>query len=185
MPAFNCVRCGHENSLNTYGYGGKFKGKLTCPICRAVHEAQMESMNILSLELAGFDPLALSSTTPEDVLADYYEAQRCSQVNAFKAVVTLCRRALQSAVDMKGADKKGDLKNKIDELTQKKLISPDIASLAHGIRFFGNYGAHPQDDELKQITELEAQTIFSLTGQILLRLFEPISNPTITWQKQG
>lgn len=180
MAAFNCVRCGKENWLNPYGYGGVFKGKLTCKYCGAVHNAVMQHQDLSSLELAGFEFLQLPKEVPQEIKEDYHEAQRCSQVNAYKGVVTLCRRALQVAVEFQGAGKKGTLKEKIDNLKLKGLISSDLASLAHGIRFFGNYGAHPQEDELKQITKLEAETTFSLTGQLLRQLFKaPIEEARI------
>ncbi|MCX5991189.1 MAG: DUF4145 domain-containing protein [Chloroflexi bacterium] len=146
----------------------------------------MEGHNLIALELAGFDSIQLPPNVPREAREDYHEAQRCSQVDAYKGVVTLCRRALQIAVESvesKEADKKGSLRDKIDKLAQQEVISSDFASLAHGIRFFGNYGAHPQEDELKQITKVEAETTFYLTGQLLSRLFKLSETSTGDWQK--
>ncbi|NQS88677.1 DUF4145 domain-containing protein [Patescibacteria group bacterium] len=97
---------------------------------------------------------------PGHIALDYLEALLCREVYAYKAAVTMCRRALQASLLDMGANKKLKLEKQIDELFSKGKITEAIRDEAHKIRSLGNIGAHPDKDELKDVSEQEVEKIF-------------------------
>jgi len=90
----------------------------------------------------------LPPTIPKEVLSDYIEAVKTINVRAYEATVAMARRVLQQALEDKGASRGRRLLDQINELRDKGILDKAIASLAHGIRQYGNYSAHPQTDLL-------------------------------------
>jgi len=82
------------------------------------------------------------------------------------------RRALQQALEDKGATKGSKLLDQINELEGKGLLSKPTSYLAHAVRAFGNYGAHPNDDLLAQITRDDAETALMAAKKILKELYK-------------
>jgi len=114
----------------------------------------------------------LPSSVPENVLDDYSEAVSTFNTNAYKASVAMARRALQQALEDKGATKGSNLFKQIDELKSKGLLSEPALHLAQAVRAFGNYGAHPSDDLLAQITRDDAVTALMATKKILNDIYK-------------
>ena len=85
---------------------------------------------------------------PNDVLADFKEAVVCLSNKCPKAAVAMFRRSLQSAMINLGANSSMEL---VDQIKNVKNLTDDIKDWAHNIRIFGNWGVHPQDDNLKDI----------------------------------
>jgi hypothetical protein len=119
-----------------------------------------------------FPPVSLDkpSHVPSGVADDYVEATLCLSVGAYKAAAAMCRRALQSAALDKGC-KHAKLNAQLNELSQKGLLNPSLLKVAHQVRYFGNYGAHPDEDGLGDVTQKEADTIRDLTWQVLEDLY--------------
>ena len=113
----------------------------------------------------------LPSSVPNEVLSDYIEAVKSFNVGAYKATVAMARRALQQALEDKGATKQTKLLDQIRELENKGLLDKATASLAHGIRQFGNYGAHPQTDLLANVTHDDARLAIDVLRKILKVLY--------------
>jgi hypothetical protein len=93
-------------------------------------------------------------------------------INAYKASVAMARRALQQALEDKGATKGSKLLDQINELEGKGLLSKPTSYFAHAVRAFGNYGAHPNDDLLAQITRDDAETALMAVKKILKELYK-------------
>ncbi len=113
----------------------------------------------------------LPDNLPEGVLMDLIEASKCIDIEASRAAVVMLRRAIQEALSLKEPDKVLSLYKQIDQLKEKKLISDDVASLAHGIRFLGNFGAHPDDDLLNDVSFEDAKLAYQVIMKILKQLF--------------
>lgn len=113
----------------------------------------------------------LPDTLPEEVLLDMLEASKCMDIEASKAAVVMARRALQRALLLKGADKTLPLHKQIDKLKDDGIISSDVASLAHGVRYLGNFGAHPDDDILNDISFEDVKLAYQVVLKILAQLF--------------
>lgn len=58
-----------------------------------------------------------------------------------------------------------------DELETKRIINPSMKDIAHTIRKIGNWGAHPQDDPLKDVTLDDASELLEFTSEFLDEVF--------------
>jgi len=114
----------------------------------------------------------LPSSVSENVLDDYSEAVSTFNINAYKASVAMARRALQQALEDKGATKGSKLLDQINELEGKGLLSKPTSYFAHAARAFGNYGAHPNDDLLAQTTRDDAEAALMAARNILKELYK-------------
>jgi Domain of unknown function (DUF4145) len=104
---------------------------------------------------------------PEPIRESFAEAQRCYFSDANKGVVAMCRRTMQGLAEDKGATG-GNLKGEIDDLLSKGLITKSLHDAAHEIRYFGNFGAHPRDDGLDNISNEDVRQILQLTEDFLV-----------------
>ena len=108
----------------------------------------------------------LHESIPEMVGNDYVEAIKCFDIGANKASVVMCRRAIQSSVIEKDANK-GRLVDQIDELYDSQIITKDIKDWAHEIRVTGNIGAHPDEDGLQNVTKEDAEELIKFMEEYL------------------
>lgn len=112
----------------------------------------------------------LPSGLPPEILRDMVEASKCVDIEASRAAAAMVRRALQQALLNIGTQET-DLYLQIEDLKNRNMLSPFEVSFAHGIRFLGNYGAHPQDDLLKEVTLEDAREAFQAVSKILRQLY--------------
>jgi hypothetical protein len=95
--------------------------------------------------LEAFYPLgapddSVADEVPKLIAGDFGEALRCLWVKAYKATVTMCRRALQSScVELKAKD--GKLHEQIDDLATRGVITASLKEMAHEVRLTGNDGS--------------------------------------------
>ena len=89
-------------------------------------------------------------TVPREVLEDFAEGVICLHNKCPRAATAMFRRSLQSALLERGSNPKQDL---IDQIKNAGYLTQDIKDWAHNIRIFGNWGAHPQNDNLKDADE--------------------------------
>jgi Domain of unknown function (DUF4145) len=108
---------------------------------------------------------------PPAVADDFVEGQLTLSVGAFKSAVTTFRRSLQAAALEQGSDPKLKLVKQLDELGEKGALNQSLLKVAHQVRHFGNYGAHPDEDGLGDVTEDEARAVGELTWQVLEDLY--------------
>jgi len=128
-----------------------------------------------SLRLHAFFPLgkpndSVDESVPPEVSADFKEALRCHWVEAYKASVVMCRRALQSSVLALGA-KDEKLVEQIDFLFAKGKITEPLKDFAHEVRLTGNDGAHPDKDGLVSVTEKDALDMIEFTREYLHHVY--------------
>jgi len=93
---------------------------------------------------------------PEEVTLDYEEGLRCLSASSPRAAASMFRRSLQVALIELGADQQKDL---IDQIKSTSRLTDDLKDWAHNIRIFGNWGAHPQKDKLKDIDMTKAREV--------------------------
>jgi hypothetical protein len=115
--------------------------------------------------------IELPENLPSEALKDMVEASKCIDVEASRAGATMVRRALEQVLIDKGADRNKDLYEQIDELKNKKQLTAYETSLAHGIRYLGNFGAHPEDDQLKDVNLDDAKLAFQIVSKIMRQLY--------------
>ena len=107
---------------------------------------------------------------PEAIRMDFREAKRCRWVNAYKAAVVMCRRAVQASCVALGA-KKNKLIDQIDEIAAMGIITSSLRDFAHEIRLEGNDGAHPGKDGLEDVTEKDADDILEFTDHFFNHVY--------------
>jgi hypothetical protein len=121
-------------------------------------------------ELKSFYPLGRPNdecdpSIPVNIAGDYKEALRCRWIEAYKATVTMCRRAIQASCLEKKADKQKK------ELAAKGVITQPLREFAHEVRLEGNDGAHPDTDGLENVTQKDADDIIEFTHEYLHHVY--------------
>ena len=101
---------------------------------------------------------------PPEVLMDYQEALKCQSIGASRASSSMFRRALQNSMLGLGADHNLDLIKQIQSLDS---LPDNIKDWAHQIRIFGNWGAHPDKDNLKQVTPEDVEEVHDFISKFL------------------
>jgi hypothetical protein len=113
----------------------------------------------------GSAPDRVDASIPGPIASDYLEGIRCRFVNAYRATVVMCRRALQASAIAMGANKDAKLNAQIKELFTKGKITETLRDFATEVRLVGNDGAHPDPDGLENIGEKDADDILVFTAQ--------------------
>src|SRR5260370_13990863 len=112
----------------------------------------------------------VDAEVPASVSEDFKEALRCHFIRAHRAVVVMCRRAIQqSAIELKANGSK--LINQIDDLFRNGKITESLKDFAHEVRLTGNDGAHPDKDGLSDVTEIDANEIIEFTREYLHHVY--------------
>ncbi len=120
------------------------------------------------------DVYIIKGADPE-VRSDFSEAQKCYNVEAYKAAVVMCRRALEGMTCSMGAEGR-TLIEKMEDIYQKGLISKRNLDIATKVRLFGNIGAHLKNDLLGGIKENDARGVLDITLHLLRDVYEvPVS----------
>ena len=78
------------------------------------------------------------------------------------------RRALQSALVILGSNHKLDLIKQIDSLESLPI---DIKDWVHQIRIFGNWGAHPDKDNLKEVDADDVAEVHDFISKFFTYMF--------------
>lgn len=132
-----------------------------------------------NLEIKGWDemfPVSLDDQLhkeekefiPSEILLDYQEALKCKTIAANRAGCAMFRRSLQGALVKLGADSKLELIKQIESLGN---LPKDIKDWAHQIRIFGNWGAHPDKDNLKDVDSSDVAEAHDFASKFLLYMF--------------
>lgn len=169
MPLIvQCQACAASSELPQAWY--YYKGPWRCERCHARHaiECNLGSLHTMRLEdRFAPGPVACSET----VLPDVREAIAAYNAFAPRAAVVMVRRALERACREKGAVG-NKLWEKIRDLHQRLgLFDAAHVALATATRHFGNFGAHPNDDELEDLTDEEARRALDIGLYLINKIF--------------
>lgn len=118
----------------------------------------------LDIELSKQD----SENIPARVFADYKEALKCKSIGANKASCSMFRRALQSSLIELGVDTGLDLVTQINSLVS---LPDNLKDWAHQIRILGNWSAHPDKDNLKEIDEDNVSEVHDFVAKFFVYTF--------------
>ena len=183
IKSFMCPHCKTKCSFLGKGTGSSFV--LSCTGCNesvyfklpdnyGIPDEHKDLIPINIESIADYYPRLVPNidpAIPKEIADDYGEAIKCDGVSASKATVTQCRRAMQNACILRGANPKNDLLDQIDELESKRIINPTLKEIAHTIRMIGNWGAHPQKDPLKEVTPEDSSEVLKFTSELLDEIF--------------
>ncbi len=168
MPLVQCPKCRDTNDLDTHTYWD-YVGVYCCHSCGARMKVVIDQGRLRRTpEVSDFTPI---EGAPPEVNEDFIEAQKCHDAEAYKATVVICRRALESMADFQQAKGK-NLFEKIEDLHNREVISKRTFEIATRVRQFGNYGAHPKDDLLTEVTPQDAGAILEITRHLLKDVYE-------------
>jgi hypothetical protein len=181
IPSFLCPHCKTRCSFGGIGAGDSVT--LFCRGCgKGVYfylngyaiAGDNRSIRVPEENVSDFYPhitINIDSAIPPEIADDFKEAHDCLGIKAKKATVTMCRRVLQNTCVSKGANPNAELAKQIDEIESKRIINPQTKEVAHTIRKIGNWGAHPQDDPLRDVTIDDASEILIFTSEFLDEIF--------------
>lgn len=105
---------------------------------------------------------SFSNSVPVEVYEGFEEGVNCLLAGCLKASVTMFRRSLQSALLNLGANPEDEM---LGQIKNMDALTKDIKDWAHNIRIFGNWGAHPQTDNLKDVDQKIAEETQSFLEQ--------------------
>ena len=165
-PGAHCPRCGKWNGLNeTYA---TYSGGVRCRSCGCFFSVEFKFGYLQSQPriLPPSDVELPSPPLPGKIRQDLVEAGICFSAGAPRATVVLCRRALETAAQEMGATGR-TLADKLEELFRKSLIPESLYHASSEIRVFGNYGAHPADDLLKDVDDEVAREVLYFARETL------------------
>jgi Domain of unknown function (DUF4145) len=112
----------------------------------------------------------VDAIVPPGIREDFGEALRCRWVEAYRAAVVMCRRAVQnSCVGLKADGAR--LIDQIDSLAAQGTITNALKEMAHEVRLTGNDGAHPDKDGLSEVTQGDADDIIEFTREYLHHVY--------------
>lgn len=186
-----CPHCGDRVSLlpasdpiSTSGNGNTYfigicpnYERLFCAPIFCVYE-DLNNEIIQYYPVPGSEADNYHTATPLKIREDYAEATRCFYVKSYKGCVVMCRRIVDAvACDQLGAEAKREdgqtkrLTKLIEMMQQKGLVTNAIKESADEIRFFGDYGAHTQDDGLDTVSWDDAFAVRQLTLELLKAIY--------------
>ena len=93
-------------------------------------------------------PAKVNELIPDPIRSDFEEALVCEAAGSLRGAAALARRTLQVICLDKGSSKDKKLNKQIDELFEKNIITHEIKSWAHEVRFVGNDAAHPNSTDV-------------------------------------
>lgn len=140
---------------------GVYEGPWMCPNCNARHRIKTMMHCLIANSLEDRFPVGQLKCSDE-VASDIREAVAAYNAFAPRAAVVMVRRALQRACINKGA-KGSKLCEQIEDLHNRlKIFDTAHVALATATRLFGNFGAHPNDDLLDDLSDEEGRRALDL-----------------------
>lgn len=101
---------------------------------------------------------SVDESVPETIASDFSESLRCLWVKSYKAAVAMCRRCVEASCgDLTATGR--NLKEKIDDLAKRGIITEPLKQMAHRVRLTANDKLHGKSDDLDTFTEEDAEAI--------------------------
>lgn len=164
-----CHGCGRDDSLPSSWIGGPHRWQ--CPSCAFVHKVVVGDMAPVLIKVEAVtifkEPVSLRRMNA-GVAADFREGIRAANAGCPRAATVMIRRGLERACLDAGADKRLPLFKKIEKLEADGFITKLQAGSAHLVRSIANqYGAHPEDDGLDDVSAEELETLVRLAVAVV------------------
>jgi hypothetical protein len=102
---------------------------------------------------------------------EYREAGRCLDAGCFKASLVMSRRVLQRCLKEQGCSAP-KLVDAIDEAVKNGLLRKAFHPVADEIRQYGNLGAHPDDEQLGNASQLSASLVLRFAALLIHEFYE-------------
>lgn len=151
-------------------YAAAYEGNWRCSHCTALHVIKVTMGSVDSV--AVLDEMGVPlGRFPPPVSACLREMVAAFNAGAIMAAAVMLRRGLECACIENGAIGR-TLADKVIDLRSKGLLIADTEqAMARATRLFGNYGAHPGDDGLGELSRKEVARAIDLGVHLLERLY--------------
>lgn len=128
------------------GCGGCGRGGLA-----KIHDSgQPEKVILESFFPMSIERAKIPDNVPDDIVAEYREAETCASFEAWRAASALLRSTLEKTLKANGYTK-GSLEDKIDEAAKDEIITESRRKKAHeDVRVLGNDVLHEEWREIKE-----------------------------------
>jgi len=183
MPTMRCPGCGWQAEVECSRPGGyssirlDFEGVLTCKRAECGTSWPVKIVdNVIEYvapEMPTHGSRDLGAGALEGLRQDLQEADRAHFAQCYKAAVVVCRRAIQLALEDKGAEGR-TLGPVLVDAREKDLLTDRTDALVEGIKDFGDGGAHRAED----IHVDDAAMVIRVTTVVLNELFPEPDTPT-------
>lgn len=170
VPAIICPNCTKTFYLDAFTYYN-YIGDVRCTNCGATLTVTILNGELKVTPINKTFEITSIPNAPSNVTSDVSEAQICHAVGAYKACVVMCRRSLEQVCDDKSAQGRL-LHDKIHYLQGQGIISSEIFGIFEEIRYFGNYGAHPNDDLLGDVTKDDSSSVLEITLHTVKHIYD-------------
>jgi len=107
----------------------------------------------------------------QEIRDDFKEAGLCLSSGCYKASMVMSRRVLQRCLKEQECTQY-KLVDAIDYAIEQGVLRKSFHAVATEIREYGNLGAHPDDDQLSNVTKEKAQLIFNFARLLIQEFFE-------------
>lgn len=167
VPNIVCLTCGGEIYLDENTYAN-FRGPIRCAQCRGQQHVSIQRGELVATQLGGdfYDAISdiLEYQVPQERLADLAEAAHDLLQNAFKSSVVMSRRCIQGLLlDNNIPDQRLSL---MLDAARGTVITDQLYQQAMAGKKFGDAGAHPSDQELRIVTQLDATLCVAIVKEI-------------------
>ena len=133
---------------------------------------------------ASYD-LEASAPVPNEIREDFREAGMCLGAACYKASLVMSRRALQRCLKEQGCTQ-NKLVDAINYALENAILRPAFHPLAEEVREYGNLGAHPDDDQLTNATQDNAQQVLEFVRLLIHEFYEvPASAAQLKQKREG
>lgn len=175
VPNVRCLGCGGDIGLDAATYVN-FAGDVACEHCQRIQWVRILNGELQSTEKPRVSDVAdaLFHLPPEvtGVWEDSFEAEKALHLKLFKSCAVMCRRALQGALLARDiADDKLSKMILAASNQNPPILNQRLKQIATAVTFFGNSGAHPLDEELRKVEELDATLGLQVAKEIILALY--------------
>jgi hypothetical protein len=142
------------------------------PLClKLILVMQNSDKSILGIYPPGSYELDSTIVKDSELREDFREAGLCLSAGCFKASMVMSRRVLQRCLKAQGyTDYK--LAAAIDHAMKDGTLRKPFHEIATEIREYGNFGAHPDDDQLNNIGKDEASLILDFSQLLIEEFYE-------------
>jgi hypothetical protein len=141
------------------------------PSCNKLILLEMKGRLILKMYPSGKFELKSNIPVPPEVSDEFQEAGLCIGAGCYKASMVMSRRVLQRCLKEQGCTKH-KLVDAINEAVENNILRPPFHPVATEIRKYGNLGAHPDDNQLSNITRENAQLVLDFCRMIIHDFYE-------------
>lgn len=142
------------------------------PLCQQLvlveHDQQGLELRLYPFAGSELDPAVIESVELRD---DFREATLCLAAGCYKASLVMSRRVLQRSLKGQGCTQK-KLVAAIDYALKEGILREAFRAIATEIREYGNLGAHPDDDQLKNANRESAEKILSFARLLINEFYE-------------